>query len=65
MQGVLPCNAADSGAVRNSWTAYDGDELLEPPLEARDLAEAVRSATPTVSSKEIELHRQFSITGMQ
>lgn len=57
---LTPCSPGAPGAVEKTWTDIESSELLEPLLGLKDFEKAITVNRPTVSTKDIEKHIQFT-----
>jgi vacuolar protein-sorting-associated protein 4 len=51
---LQPCSPGDEGACEMSWESIDADEVLEPELNAKDFARAVKNGKKSVNEDDLE-----------
>ncbi|KIR98697.1 vacuolar protein-sorting-associated protein 4 [Cryptococcus deuterogattii 2001/935-1] len=57
---LTPCSPGAPSAIEKTWTDIESSELLEPLLGLKDFEKAITVNRPTVSTKDIEKHIQFT-----
>lgn len=57
---LTPCSPGDAGAREMTWTDVASEQLLEPPLQAKDFIRAIKSSRPTVSGVDLEKNEEWT-----
>lgn len=50
---MTPCSPGDKDAKELTWADIEGEKLLEPLVDFKDFAKAVKASRPTVSQVDL------------
>lgn len=57
---LTPCSPGDKGAIAMSWMDVDGDKLLEPVVNAKDMIRSLNSIRPTINEDDLTKLKKFT-----
>jgi vacuolar protein-sorting-associated protein 4 len=58
---LTPCSPGDAGAMEMTWVDVETDQLLEPPLSAKDFTKAIKASRPTVSTQDLQQNADWTL----